>query len=417
MATPLALPPSGTNNVWYHTNDSPSVVVFVHGILSDSRGCWLDQSGAAPTYWPRLVVDDSRLQNPSVFLGGFYTAIDAGQFGIQDCAKELLNGLSVPDSDLNVTPMEKKRIVFVCHSTGGIVVRYMLKRYREKFTEKEIGLVLMASPSYGAKLADLVGGLAAFYDNQLGLHLKWGNDVLRNLDDEFKELVDGKAIPNLVGIEACENHFVFHRKWLPDRMFVVEREAAGRYFAVRMLQNTDHFSIVKPNGVDHPSHKFLVEFWTKHYGPPLSQSLRDLLDVSKEGMRARNLPYFTPALLLALLHENGGGASIFESVRAGSAKEVRACFRQYIDKELPALAPGPFRDFDWFSREDICRAQKLALDAKASVISEWMLLKAVLLPPHSSSVEQIKKAFRLDFRRIVDEIDRRISASAATPGM
>src|ERR1700731_2500213 len=40
------------------------------------------------------------------------------------------------------------------------------------------------------------------------------------------------------------------------------------YFTVRMLQNTDHFSTVKPTGFDHPAHKLLVEFWLRHYGLP-----------------------------------------------------------------------------------------------------------------------------------------------------
>ena len=369
------LPQAGTNNLWYDLNHSSSVIVFVHGVLSDSLGCWLSKGADRSTYWPQLVTEDVRLQSPAVFLGGFYTAFDAGKYDISDCAKELLNGLTVPDSQLHRTPLEQKRIVFICHSTGGIVVRYMLTRNADKFKGKEIGLVLIASPSYGSKLADTLGGLASFYDNQLGLHLKWGNDVLRNLDDEFKELLDRKTIPNLVGIEACENHFILHRKLLPDKRFVVERESAGRYFAVRMLKDTDHFSTVKPAGFDHPAHKLLVEFWLRHYGPPFVRDLQDLLDASKEDMRVRNLPFFTPALLLALLHENGFASSVLNSVRNDSAKELRARFRQYLDRELPASGPGAFQEFDWFDRDDVRQAQQFALEEQASSISERILFK------------------------------------------
>ena len=411
------LPPKGTNNFWYCLNDSSSVIVFVHGILSDSRGCWLSEEEGRTTYWPQLVTQDARLQHPTVFLGGFYTAVDAGKYDIADCAKELLNGLSVPDSQLHRTPLEQKRIVFICHSTGGIVVRYMLTRNADRFKEKEIGLVLLASPSYGSRLADTLGGLAGFYDNQLGLHLKWGNDVLRNLDDEFKELLDSKASPRLVGIEACENHFILHRKWLPDERVVVERESAGRYFTVRMLQNTDHFSTVKPTGFDHPAHKLLVEFWLRHFGPPFTPELQDLLEASKEDMRARNLPYFTPALLLALLHETGFAASVLNSVRPDSAKELRARFRQYLDHELPAAGAGVFQDFDWFDRDDVRRAQQLAAEEQASGITQRILLKAVLLSPDSKAVSQIKQFFAADFDKVMAEIDRRRKGAPATPGM
>jgi pimeloyl-ACP methyl ester carboxylesterase len=410
-----ALPPNGTNNIWHHLKDSSSVIVFVHGILSDSRGCWLSEKTEPTTYWPQLVTLDNRLQNPSVFLGGFYTAIDAGEFDISDCAKQLLQGLSIPDTEQHRTVLEHKRIVFICHSTGGIVVRYLLTRYPDKFKEKDVGLILIASPSYGSKLADKLGGLIGFYHNQLGIHLKWGNDVLRNLDDEFKELLDRKTIPDLVGAEACENHFILHRRFLPDRSFVVERESAGRYFSVRMLQDTDHFSTVKPTDFNHPAHRLLVEFWLRHYGSPFEPKLRDLLESSKAEMRAKNLPYFTPALLLALLHENGFGSSVFNSVLAGSAHELRARFRHYLDRELPGAGAGQFVDFDWFDRDDVRRAQQFALEEESSSVDDRILLKAVLLSSESKAVNQVRQFFGTDFEKIMTEIEHRWMGAARTP--
>lgn len=412
MALSLNVPEKNINNLWYHRNDSSSVVVFVHGILSDSRSCWLSE--ATETYWPQLVIEDQRLQHPSVFLGGFYTAVDAGKFDISDCAKELFNGLSTPDGDMNSPPLDKKRLVFICHSTGGIIVRYMLSNYPDHFRDKEIGLLLIASPSLGSKLANVVGGLLNFYDNQLGLHLEWGNDILKDIDDRFKELLDRKVIPRLAGVEACENHFILHRKWLPDKLLVVERESAGRYFAVRVLPNTDHFSTVKPTGFDHPAHKLLVEFWVRHYGPPFTPELRALLDASREGMRARNLPYFTPALLLALLHPNGFASSVFNSVRPNLARELRERFHQYLESDLPASEPGPFRDFDWFDREEVQYAQRVALQERLSSINERILLKAVLLSK-AKTVTRLKEQLAGDFDKILVETDR-VSAQA-TPGI
>jgi hypothetical protein len=136
MADLSDLPPKGTNNIWYCRNESPSAIMFVHGILSDSRGCWLSNLGGHQTYWPQLVIEDDRLQHPSVFLGGFYTAVDAGKFDIADCAKELFGGLTTPDQRLSSPAIEKKRLVFICHSTGGIIVRYMLLNYSDRFRDK-----------------------------------------------------------------------------------------------------------------------------------------------------------------------------------------------------------------------------------------------------------------------------------------
>jgi hypothetical protein len=257
--------------------------------------------------------------------------------------------------------------------------------------------------------------LATFYDNQLGKHLRWGDDLLKDLDDRFKRLVDKKMIPRLAGVEGYENHFVIHRTWLPDRLFVVEGDSAGRYFSSRMLANTDHFSVVKPTGFDHPAHKLLVEFWLSEYGAPFGPELQSVLEASKADMRARNLPYFTPALLLALLHPQGFAASVVNSVRANLAEDMRQRFRQYLDVELPKSGAGPFNDFDWFDKDDVRRAQQFALAEGASVITDRLLFKSVL-SGDSATVKQMKQMYGEEFDAIVVETERRGRDAPRTPG-
>ena len=131
--------------------------------------------------------------------------------------------------------MSRNSIVFVCHSTGGIVVRYLLESNWAQFKDKRVGLVLIASPSYGSTQADKLDLIAKFYKHQLGKQLQWSNWSLKDLDDQFKNMVYSKRIPNLVGVEAYENHFVIHRKLLPDITVVVTKESAGRYFGAPVL--------------------------------------------------------------------------------------------------------------------------------------------------------------------------------------
>ena len=72
-------------------------------------------------------------------------------------------------------------------------------------------------------------------------------------------------IRDLVGVEACENYFILHRKWFPDRSIVVTEESAGHYFgAAKMLRGTDHFTAIKPDGLRHPTHELLVDFWQRY---------------------------------------------------------------------------------------------------------------------------------------------------------
>jgi hypothetical protein len=76
------LPAAGENNLWYDYTDARLVLVFVHGVLSDSRNCWLrlDDKREPSVYWPALIKTDKRLPRMAIYLGGYYTAIDAGPY-------------------------------------------------------------------------------------------------------------------------------------------------------------------------------------------------------------------------------------------------------------------------------------------------------------------------------------------------
>ena len=94
QARRLRLPDAAKNNVWYDASNSETVIIFVHGLLSDSRGCWLfsDKKQNNVVYWPQLVLEDQRLRHPAVYLGGYYTQLDANAFGVSDCAVQLFRG-------------------------------------------------------------------------------------------------------------------------------------------------------------------------------------------------------------------------------------------------------------------------------------------------------------------------------------
>src|SRR5438874_1962853 len=124
---PERLRTTNDNNLWYRHENNAIALVFVHGVLSNSRSCWLNEDKKGkPVYWPWLVGTDKRLPSMDIFLGGYYTAVHAGDYDVRSSATELFNALNVPDIDYNSKPLDKPQLIFVCHSTGGIVVRYML---------------------------------------------------------------------------------------------------------------------------------------------------------------------------------------------------------------------------------------------------------------------------------------------------
>jgi len=251
----LKLESKSRNVGWYETRPSETVVIFIHGVFSNSEKCW---TASGDIFWPELLANDPRIKCPRIFLAEFYTSYSSGDYGIEECAKEVYGQLNRVDSNLNESPLSFPKIVFVAHSTGGIVARYILDQYRESFVGKDVGLCLYASPSYGSKLANLLGIIGRFAGHKLARELKWGSDILVNLESRFVQLVHSDRM-KLVGLEAIENNAPLSIPILRTR--VVESTSAARYFGNRkIVPNTDHSSIVKP--VDHSSvsHQLLIDF-------------------------------------------------------------------------------------------------------------------------------------------------------------
>lgn len=238
--TSLITPPDRENSFWYDYNASDTVIVFVHGIFSTSRSCWLSEANGRSVFWPDLLRVDPRFNAPSIYMAGYYTALDAGDFPLDQCARQVLEALERPDVSGRPPVLDKRNIVFVCHSTGGIVVRYLLCRYGKVFGAKGVGLALIASPSRGSVWANVAGMAARYYNQELGRQLEWGGETIEEIHSRFKDLVNARdtEMPGLFGMEACETKMVFRQNLpaivqalLPNRLKVVTTESAGQYLA------------------------------------------------------------------------------------------------------------------------------------------------------------------------------------------
>jgi hypothetical protein len=254
------------NNTWHHFDEGAEIVaVFVHGYFSSAESCWRNNKNSV--FWPDLLLRDERLPPMSIFLGGYYTGVNSGSYGIGECADELFGALQRDSSGGQPAPLKAKNIVFVCHSLGGIVTRYMLQAYQIHFARHKIGLLLMASPSIGSDYAaGVAGGVISFYKNNQGKQLAPYNRDLVGLDDRFKRYQQSRSDADLVGAEAVEHLGMFSLKWLPGFRPIVLKESAARYFSNnRTLPGCDHSSIVKPTDLDHASHTFLVDFFVNNF--------------------------------------------------------------------------------------------------------------------------------------------------------
>ena len=240
---------------WHKINDSPTVFVFVHGLLSNSAKCWTSDSGI---FWPDLIAEDPRFKSPSIFLAEYHTSILSNDYGVHNCADEVFEQLKREDSSRNIPPINKDNIVFVTHSAGGIVTRYLLASYSDYFCEKNIGLCLYASPSFGSKWSSWLRPIAGIFNHKLAKELSWGSPLLENLDERFKQLLDTKKL-SIVGMEACENMAPLRIPFIKNRF--VEKASAYRYFPrIILIASSDHSSIVKPITRECQSHQVLLDF-------------------------------------------------------------------------------------------------------------------------------------------------------------
>jgi len=212
-------------------------------------------------YWPKLITEDARFGYPCIFMADFYTTLASNDYGVKDCAQEVFNQLLRIDAHGNSPPIQKENLVFVTHSTGGIVARYMLEAWSDYFTDKKIGLCLYASPSFGSKLSSRLGALCSLFNHKLAQELQWGSSILEDLDDRFFGLLDTGKL-SIAGMEAYENKAPFNLPFISAR--IVQKGSAARYFGARTLvANSDHSSIVKPETKSCQPHEILFDFLSK----------------------------------------------------------------------------------------------------------------------------------------------------------
>lgn len=252
------LPDPAQRNFWYRSTDENTAIVFVHGILSNVRDCWLDPVGPGQTpqhFWPEMISKDPEFGSAGIYLAGYHTSTRSANYDIRQSA------LDVRDALVRDRVLDKQNIVFVAHSTGGIVVRQMLTRSPELFVGKNVGIVLIASPSLGSYWANRANVLIQMFGNEMAGQLRRGDAYLTGLHADFRELLQSRRL-RIEGIERCENIMIVPIPLWFDQHLVVDKESCATYFGEpRVLPNTTHFTAVKPDSRTHPAYLAVRDFY------------------------------------------------------------------------------------------------------------------------------------------------------------
>ncbi len=316
------------NGKWLREPSNGTAIVFVHGILAKEATCWRHKNGS---YWPQLLKDETELHSSGILVFSYPTDMFSGSF----CLGDIVNTLQ--DQLRHNKAAECKKLIFVCHSMGGIVVRKLLVDQQiELFRNRqEIGLFLVASPSLGSSYADWLSPLAKTLGHEQANTLRFvrNNPWLQDLDEHFINLKEAGNL-KIYGKEIYEDR-PFFKSPVFTKLFgrqVVEPFSAARYFAdSRKIYNSDHFTIAEPKDRDDEQHRLLCQF------------IKDTLDAS-------------PKLPSEVSSGTGKGdvvPTFAGQIPSNGQENVSVVEKSRIAGTLPPICNVPRRNPNFTGREDI----------------------------------------------------------------
>ncbi|MBD2746697.1 alpha/beta fold hydrolase [Microvirga sp. BT688] len=260
-----------------------TVVIFVHGILSDGVGAW----GEPP--WPNLLSFEPALNSVGISVFTYQTSLTSRTYGIADIADYLREHLRL--SNL----LRLRNIVFVCHSMGGIVVRRFLVANQKELIDLKprIGLFLIASPSLGSRDANMLSLLSfALQHTQAAvLRFSQANTSLDELHRDFRTLLAGGQL-HMEGRELIEDRPITVKRGLGLWRQVVEPFSASQYFYKPgsepfRVPGSDHVTIVKPLHSGAIQHLMLKKFILELIHPSTNDSLLPIeVEETSKALRA-----------------------------------------------------------------------------------------------------------------------------------
>lgn len=130
-----------------HEPGNRGVIVFVHGVIGNSRSTWMNTENGA--YWPNLIKSDPGFSGFNIFTFDYPSPLFRDSFNIDEVAEHMrliFDGKGVSDHD---------DIVFLVHSMGGLVTRTYLQKYQKKIAHRVKFIYFFSTPTEGAEISRL----------------------------------------------------------------------------------------------------------------------------------------------------------------------------------------------------------------------------------------------------------------------
>ncbi|WP_171013768.1 alpha/beta fold hydrolase [Chitinivorax sp. B] len=229
-------------------------MVFVHGILSNGEACWRHQNG---TYWPELLSRHAALGGVGIYEFTYHTGFFSGHYDLGNIVDALKECLHLDGVD------QARKIIFVAHSMGGIVVRRYIVQCHDELVERsaELGLFLIASPSLGSSYANWLSPIARFMGHAQGQALVFcqSNAWLNDLNSDFRNVLARRKLV-IHGRELVEDRFVILKHFRVLEQVVPPFSGVAYFGDSFKVPLSDHFSIAKPTDDQAIQHRMLCKF-------------------------------------------------------------------------------------------------------------------------------------------------------------
>ncbi|KAF5489265.1 Protein SERAC1 [Colletotrichum siamense] len=259
-----------------HTPDGSAAVdiVFVHGLKGHRERTWTARD--ASESWPKALLP-TKIPYARVLTFGYDAsvvewkrAVSEGRIG--NHSFNLLTSLAnFRDND----ETNKRPVIFVCHSMGGLVCedalvssRHHSEAHLRAILESTKGIVFLGTPHHGSELANwaeklsLSIGLVKQTNTNLIRVLRRNSEVLARIQDSFHNMI--KAMSK-EGKEAIEITCFYEELPLPSVGLVVPQDSAilPGYIAIGI--RNDHHGMTKKTQV-----ALAYAYWLREIRPDIS---------------------------------------------------------------------------------------------------------------------------------------------------
>ena len=217
-----------------------AAVVFIHG-YTGARETWTN----GQAYWPALLASDSDLKDRLDIYSVVYDSLLFSGPPIREVVADL-------EKELDALMVQKRyaKVIFICHSLGGIVARQYLLHVNSRYGHTALGrfrlVITLGTPMQGSSLSRLARWASSNEQLRVLGPIRT-NDYLQLVIDTVRDFA---AKHEAMGCPSLKVFAAYEELGVTPVGIVVDRQSATLDASEIKGFNRDHISLPKPVGTN-----------------------------------------------------------------------------------------------------------------------------------------------------------------------